>query len=176
MFWHYSTLVDALRNADPVNNNTPPEGGCYGGPGYNGKTVIDAGGTNPAETRKLLDPLLQECADLAKDNPNDETCALGQFLALLQIIGNAETDAILNQALVDMANLLALPGNEDLKKLSELWDYIPEDQKPDAGDLGTPKTITDGTPAKVISIETIDLKAKGPNYAYGRRNWIDIRQ
>ncbi len=31
MFWHYSTLVDDIRNADPTNNATPKDAGCYGG-------------------------------------------------------------------------------------------------------------------------------------------------
>ena len=179
MFWHYSDLVDKSRNEDPVNNPTPPEAGCYAGPGYGGKSGgIESNGANPAEVKNLLKPLLKECADLAESNPDNKTCLLGQYLNLLQIIGTAETEEIRNNALVDLANLLA--GTDELskkvKELNDLWEYIPDDQKPDIGDLGSPKTLIDGTPAKVISVETIDLKSKGPNYVYGRRNWIDLRQ
>jgi len=173
MFWHYSTLVDKSRNEDPLGNNTPPEGGCFSGPGYDGKTVIDIGGTNPAETRKLLAPLQAECNEPV---PIDgELCELGQYLNLLQQIGTAETEEKLEEFLSQLAELLEV-GSDDLKKLHELWDYIPEDEKPNPGDLGQPKTIADGTPAEVTSIETIDLEARGPNFVFGRRNWIDLRQ
>ena len=170
MFWHYSELVDRLRNSDPVNNHTPPEGGCYSGPGYGGKSGgIEGNGANPAEVKNLLDALQKECV-------NNDACRLQQFLTLLEQIGNAETEDKRNQYLADLANMLADPANADLKKLNDLWDYIPDDKKPQLGDGGTSKTISDGTPAEVVSIETIDLKARGPNYTYGRRNWIDIRQ
>jgi len=45
----------------------------------------------------------------------------------------------------------------------------------DDGDSGN-TTTTDGTPATVITIETIDLEARGPNFVFGRRNWVDIRR
>jgi hypothetical protein len=178
MFWHYSDLVDKSRNEDPEGNTTPPEGGCYSGPGYSGKTVIDIGGTNPAETRKLLQPLQNACnKPVAEpvDGEEPELCELGQYVTILERIANAETEDDLNQALLDLAALLER-ASEALKEAHDLWEYIPEDQKPSLGDLGLPKTIADGTPADVESIETIDLEARGPNFVFGRRNWIDIRQ
>jgi hypothetical protein len=167
-----------LRNEDPAGNKTPPEGGCFSGPGYSGKTVIDIGGTNPAETRKLLQPLQNACnKPVAEpvDGVEPELCELGQYVTILERIANAETEDELNQALLDLAALLET-ASEALKEVHDLWEYIPEDQKPSLGDLGLPKTIADGTPADVESIETIDLEARGPNFVFGRRNWIDIRQ
>jgi hypothetical protein len=171
IFWHYNALVDALRNADPVNNSRPPEGGCYGGPGYNGKTTIDVGGTNPAETRKLFDDLQDECEQLADSDP-DATCRLDRFVELRAIIENAETEDDLNQALLELANMLEDDTTGDLTKLNELWDYIPEDEKPGCSDCGP--TSTDKIPAKVKEFEAFVPEHTSPGLANGQLNWIDI--
>jgi hypothetical protein len=181
IYFHYAALVDGIRNSDPANNSTPPEGGCYGGSGYNGKTNIDLGGLNPAEYRKLVNPLQAQCAS----TPDGQTCGLDQYAALLQIIENPESDAQLNQALLDLANLLAT--NPELAEYVKYREYVSPkynygkdlldiDRKQIEGGGSDTSTNEDGTPADVTTIETIDLEAKGPNFVYGRRNWIDIRQ
>jgi len=187
MFWHYSDLVDKIRNSDPTNNSTPKDAGCYGGKAYSGKNTIDAGGLTQGEYQALTNPLLAECAQVAADNTangTSNTCDLDRYGQLLAIIDNAQSDAQLNQALLDLANLLA--NNAALAAYADLRNYV-GDKIPerflldidkgqiDDGDSGN-TTTTDGTPATVITIETIDLEARGPNFVFGRRNWVDIRR
>jgi hypothetical protein len=179
IFFHYTALVDGIRNSDPANNSTPPEGGCYAGSGYNGKTTIDVGGLNPADYKNLVDPLTAKC------ETNPDTCSLAKYTQLLQIIEDPESEAQLNQALLDLNQLLA--SDPALAQYVEYREYVSPkynygkdlldiDRKQLEGGTGSTPTNADGTPADVETIETIDLEAKGPNYAYGRRNWIDIRQ
>ncbi|MGB7933449.1 MAG: PilC/PilY family type IV pilus protein, partial [Gammaproteobacteria bacterium] len=179
IFFHYAALVDGIRNSDPANNSTPPEGGCYGGSGYNGKTTIDVGGLNPADYKKLVNPLNAQC------DADPASCPLQRYSELLQIIEAPESDAQLNQALLDLANLLATsPELAEYVKYREYVspkfnygkDLLDIDRKQlEGGGSGT-STNEDGTPLDVTTIETIDLEAKGPNFSYGRRNWVDIRQ
>ncbi|MGB7934194.1 MAG: hypothetical protein WCH04_18610, partial [Gammaproteobacteria bacterium] len=181
IFFHYSALNDGIRNSDPANNSTPPEGGCYGGSGYNGHTVIDVGGLNPAEYKSLVNPLNAQC------DADPDHCPLQRYTEVLQRIENAESDDDLNAALLDLANLLAEPGSESLAEYVKYREYVSPkynygkdlldiDRKQlEGSDSGT-STNEDGTPLDVTIIETIDLEAKGPNYHYGRRNWVDIRQ
>ena len=85
---------------------------------------------------------------------------------------------------LDLANLLAnnaaLAAYADLRKY--VGDKIPErflhdiDKGQISGGNSGNTSTTDGTPATVITIETIDLEARGPNFVFGRRNWVDIRQ
>jgi len=181
IFFHYSALVDGIRNDDPAGNSTPPEGGCYAGAGYNGHSTVDIGGLNPAEYKSLVDPLKAAC------EADPVNCALKQYTEILQRIENPESEADLNQALLDLANLLADPNNGDLAEYVKYREYVSPkynygkdlldiDRKQLEGGSGETPTNEDGTPADVTTIETIDLEAKGPNFAYGRRNWVDIRQ
>jgi hypothetical protein len=55
-------------------------------------------------------------------------------------------------------------------------DRLDIDKSEDGGGGGNQTGTTDATPASVTTIETIDLEARGPNYIFGRRNWVDIRQ
>ena len=187
MFWHYSTLVDEIRNADPAHNATPTDAGCYGGAAYGGKSNSDAGGLNPSDYLKLTNPLIADCAAVAMANAAKGTiipCDLDRFGNLLEIIDNAQTDAELNQALLNLAALLA--GNPDLAAYASLRDYVGRkvkesdrldiDKSEDGGGGGNETGTADATPASVTTIETIDLEARGPNYILGRRNWVDIRQ
>jgi hypothetical protein len=181
MFWHYSALVDVSRNSDPASSNTPPEASCYSGDGYNGKSVIDAGGLTLGEYQALTDPLVAECEALAESDP-DAICAISRFFQLQGLIENAESESELNQALLELAQLL--DSNALLKAYADLRDYvgdkIPEQNKLEGdkiqGDDDLQNDPGDGTPAQVTTIETIDLEARGPNFVFGRRNWIDIKQ
>jgi len=188
MFWHYSALVDEYRNADPTANQTPKDAGCYGGSAYNGKTVIDVGGLTSAEYMKLTDPLIDDCTQVAADNLANGTnnqCALDRFADLLKIIDSAQTDTDLNQAVYDLQAVLA--SDPDLAAYASMRDYIGSKVKEsdrfdiDKGDGGDGdgsdnSSDLDGTPNQTTNIETIDLEARGPNYIFGRRNWVDIRQ
>ena len=187
MFWHYSALVDEYRNADPASNQTPKDAGCYGGSAYNGKTVIDVGGLTSAEYMKLTKPLLDDCALVAANNLKNNTnivCDLDEFANILARIDSAQTDADLNQALFDLNALLA--SNPDLAEYAAMRDYVGSkvresdrvnvDKIDSSGSGSGNESSLDGTPNQTTQIETIDLEARGPNYIFGRRNWVDIRQ
>ncbi len=154
---------------------------------YSGKTNIDIGGLNPSDYMKLTNPLIADCAAVAAANEANGTnviCDLDRFGDLLEIIDNAETDDELNQALLDLAALLA--SNPDLAAYAKMRDYVGNkikesdrldiDKSEDGGGADNQTGTDDATPASVTTIETIDLEARGPNYIFGRRNWVDIRQ
>jgi hypothetical protein len=182
MFWHYSALVDELRNADPTSSSVPKDAACYAGNSYSGQTTIDVGGLTLGEYQALTDPLVDECDALALSDPN-AVCDLNRFFQLQDIIDNATSESDLNQALLELAQLL--DGNALLQAYADMRDYvgdkIPEQNKLEGDkiqgdDDNLQNDPNDGTPAQVTTIETIDLEARGPNFVFGRRNWIDIKQ
>jgi hypothetical protein len=125
---------------------------------------------------------VDECDALAISDPS-ATCDLNRYFQLLEIIDNATSESDLNQALLELAELI--DGNALLEAYHNLRDYvgdkIPEQHKLDGdkaqgGDDADTSSSDDGIPAQVTTIETIDLEARGPNFIYGRRNWIDIKQ
>ncbi len=181
IFWHYSALVDDLRNSDPDSSSTPKDAPCYGGGAYSGRTVIDEGGLTLGEYQALTNPLVEECEALAESDP-EATCDLNRFFQLLELIDTAESESDLNQFLLQLAALL--DGNAALKAYAEKRDYIGdkipeqnklEGDKSQGDDDDLQNDPGDGTPAQVTTIETIDLEARGPNFVFGRRNWIDIK-
>jgi hypothetical protein len=187
MYWHYSDLVDKIRNSDPDGNTTPQDAPCYGDPNYGGSTVIDAGGLTRGEYQALTRPLVDECDSFVPpaDEP-DAVCDLQRFGQLLAIIDGAGSEAILNQALLELAELLA--NNQALADYADMRDYagdkIPEQHKlaidqqqcegADCGDTNT--TSEDGTPNDIELYEDSTPELAGPNSVFGRRNWIDLRQ
>jgi hypothetical protein len=165
MFWHYSDLADELRRAPPAS--IP----CYGDSSYS-SAVNQEAGLNYGDYQALT----KDISDL-----------IDQYAALLKALQTAQAtgdENAINQALLDLGQLLA--DNPALAQYDKYRDYAPghvPEQKLldiDKGQLedggGDNSSTYDGTPADVTTIETIDLEAKGPNYSYGRRNWIDIRQ
>jgi len=182
MYWHYSDLVDKIRNSDPDTNSTPKDAGCYGGAAYSGKTTIDIGGLTFGEYAKLIDPLVDECEDLAVTDP-DTPCDLERFAQLLDVIDDADSEAALNQALLELAELLA--QNQALADYAAMRDYV-GDKIPEQKKLGidqqqndednTDTLGGDGTPADIETYEDTTPELAGPNSVFGRRNWIDLRQ
>ena len=188
MYWHYSDLVDKIRNSDPTGNTTPKDAPCYGGASYGGKTTIDAGGLTFGEYAKLIDPLVDECKtfDPTSDiniSLNKSVCDLERFAQLLDAIDNPDSDTALNQALLELAELLAL--NPDLANYASMRDYV-GDKIPEQKKLGidqqqndednTDTLGGDGTPADIETYEDTTPELAGPNSVFGRRNWIDLRQ
>ena len=167
LFWHYSALVDELRNADPAS--TP----CYGDPNYAGKVNIELGGLTYGEYKALTDPVLG---------------LIDQYAAALQALQAAQAqqdETAINQALLDLGQLLK--DNPDLAKYDKYRDYAPghipenkllgidkcqvdcgDDNNNDSSDLDRGPNPTGDAAGNQDS--------KGPNYSYGRRNWVDIRQ
>jgi hypothetical protein len=182
MYWHYSDLVDKIRNSDPDSTTTPKDAGCYGGDAYSGRNTIDAGGLTLGEYQDLTNPLVDECEDLALTDP-DKVCDLERFAQLLDVIDNADSEATLNQALLELAELLA--QNQALADYAAMRDYagdkIPEKHKLGIDQQQNPDDVTDtlsgdGTPADIETYEDTTPELAGPNSVFGRRNWIDLRQ
>jgi hypothetical protein len=166
IYWHYSDLADNIQRGD--TSSIP----CYGDPDY--------GSSLTQEERGLTLGQYQVWSDALKDS-----YALGEFARLLTIINaTATSEASLNQALLDLADLLAT--NPLLAEYAKYRDYVPGSVIPEQHLLDIDKNLNDGgnensstvdaVPADVVTIETIDLESLGPNAVLGQRNWIDLRQ
>ena len=185
MFWHYSDLNDGLRNADPLSNTTPLDTPCYGGANYKSALTKERGGLTLGEYLYLTNPLTEECDAFVPTDPDDPTdiCDLERFGQLLAEIESSEGDE-LTALLQELADLLAEEGNEKLALYAKYRDYapghVPEQHllpwDVDPTDPDREKSGDDAIPAKVISIETIDLETKGPKTKEGTVIWTDIRQ
>ena len=184
MYWHYSDLVDKIRNSDPDSNTTPKDAGCYGGAAYSGKNTIDVGGLTLGEYQALTNPLVEECKDFDPEaDPEKTVCDLERFGQLLDIIDDADSETTLNQALLELAELLA--QNQALADYAAMRDYV-GDKIPEQSKLGIDQqqsedevadtTSGDGTPADIETYEDTTPELAGPNSVFGRRNWIDLRQ
>ena len=120
MFWHYSALVDELRNADPAS--TP----CYGDPNYASKVNIELGtGLTSVEYTALTRPVL----DL-----------IDQYTTLVCSIKNAKTEVDLKEAMLPLAELLY--ANPDLAQYHRYRDYAPG-HVPESRLLDIDKGLTD---------------------------------
>ncbi len=106
MFWHYSALVDEMRNADPAS--TP----CYGDPNYAGKVNIELGGLTYGEYKKLTDPILEPGR---RNTPRP--CRRWKRRR------RYSDEAAINQALLELGQLLA--DNPDLAQYDKYRDYAP---------------------------------------------------
>jgi hypothetical protein len=172
MYWHYNELADQLRTGDPAS--TP----CYGDSNWKSRINIELGGLTLGEYQALTDPLLAEC----ESTPDGEECTLDTFVGLLGQIESTEDEDDLNALLLAMADLLA--NNPDLALYAKYRDYssghVPEQHllpwDVDPTDPDRKKSGVDAVPAKVISIETIDLETKGPKTKEGYFIWTDIMQ
>jgi hypothetical protein len=165
MFWHYGALANDWRRGTIAS--IP----CFGDSNYQSAEGQEQKGLNNGDYQKLAGPVLDQ---------------IDAYAAALQALKTARTqqdEGGVSQALLALAQLLA---NPDLAQYDKYRIYAPghvPEQKLldidkgqlDAGGSGNRSTY-DGSPADVTAIETIDLEAKGPNYFYGRRNWVDIRQ
>jgi PilY1 beta-propeller domain len=161
MFWHYSDLADELRRAPPAS--IP----CYGDSSYSSAVVQEAGlnyGDYQALTKNILD-------------------LIDQYAAALQALQAAQDETARNQALLNLGQLLK--DHPDLAQYDKYRDYapghIPEDKLLDI-DKGQLDNSNDENSHNLDKSPNSagdaggNMGAKGPNYSYGRRNWVDIRQ
>jgi len=165
VFWHFSAFADDIQRGDPAS--IP----CYGDASYNSVVTQESRGLTQGQYQEWYDAL-------------NGTEALAQYAALLRTINGDPPEDLLNQALLQLADLLA--SNDVLREYAKYRDYVPGSVIPEQHLLDIDKNMTDGgntntstydaVPGSVISIETIDLESLGPNAVLGRRNWIDLRQ
>ena len=151
---------------------------CYGASNYNSAFVNELGGLNKAQYDQLVKFLkeneeLQDAyaaALLALDNASTDeeiVAALQNLQAIFELIAGGK-----GQDAYSMGYYHILKNYAHGEKFTNL-DLLDMDkslfQPPPAVDLSI-----DGTPADVQDVELDLLPAAGPNFAPGRRSWIDV--
>ncbi|HAJ93242.1 MAG TPA: hypothetical protein DCO71_11625 [Gammaproteobacteria bacterium] len=165
IYWHYSDLADNIQRADTAS--IP----CYGASNYDSALTQEERGLNLGQYQVWANAL-------------DGTKALADFVDALKALNAATSEAMFNQAMLALNDLLAT--NALLREYAHYRDYVPGSVIPEQHLLDIDKNLadggntnsssTDGIPTDVITIETIDLESLGPNAVLGQRNWIDLRQ
>jgi hypothetical protein len=166
VYWHYGDLADNLRRGDP--SSIP----CYGASSYGGALTQELGGLTLGEYNDLLDGITSDLIDAYAQALQDLKDALE---------GNGDVD----QALLKLAMLLE---NEALKAYHDYRRYAPghipeqhlinldKGQVDDDVDAPDNDSTVDGAPVDIETREDTDTTGIGPNFAIGRRTWIDLRQ
>jgi len=177
VYWHLGDLADGLQRG--TNASVP----CYGDPSWSSVWT--------QETRGLT---LGQYKDLYEDIETNKPLVLAAYddavRALRAALAGGDETAI-NQALLELGKLLA--ANPDLAIYDRYRDYAPgvipeqqlreidQDLTDDPDDPNSDPSVEDGTPAQVDDLTTgpgtsLNRDILGPNFAIGRRTWIDLRQ
>jgi len=157
IFWHYSDLADNLRRGAP--SSIP----CYGDSSYNAALTQELGGLTLGEYNDLI-----TAAGISNINQ------YAAKLEALQLALDSGDEADINQALMDLATLLA--GNDALKEYVRYREYAPG-HVPEQHLLPLDKGLGSGgnTPANDVEVKPLlDRSTLGPNLTAGRRTWIDL--
>jgi hypothetical protein len=157
IFWHYSDLADNLRRGAP--SSIP----CYGDASYNSALSQEIGGLTLGE--------YQDLTSAAGTSAIEEYAA---YLETLQLALDSGDEDKINQALMDLATLLA--GNDALREYARYREYAPG-HVPEQHLLPLDKGLDSGgnTPAKDVEVKPLlDRSTLGPNLTAGRRSWIDL--
>ncbi len=174
LYWHLGDLSDGIQRGAPAS--VP----CYGDPSWSSVWT--------QETRGLT---LGQYKALYEDIDEDVLAAYDAAVIALEgaLAGGDETAA--NQALLELGKLIA--EDEDLALYHRYRDYAPgvipeqhlreidQDLTDDPNDPNQDPSVEDGTPAEVDDLTTgpgtsLNRDILGPNFAIGRRTWIDLRQ
>jgi len=167
MFWHFSDLADNLRRAPPAS--IP----CYGDSSYNSALKQELGGLTYGEYKCLTTGVGgQDCGNGIGD-PSNQDSLYSQYVRALDKVQGATSEGELNQALLDLANLLK--DNPDLAKYDHYRRYAPG-HVPEQHLLPIDKDLlgTRGSPAARIQSRSSERVHLGPNLTAGRRSWIDL--
>jgi hypothetical protein len=173
-YWHLGDLSDAVQRGAP--SSVP----CYGDPNWNGVWSQETRGLTEGQYEALY-------ANIDADvlAAYDEA-----VLALRAALAGGDETAI-NQALLELGKLL--DGNDKLAAYDRYRDYAPgvipeqnlreidQNLADDPNDPDDDPSVYDGTPAQVDDLTTgsgtsLNRDILGPNFAIGRRTWIDLRQ
>jgi hypothetical protein len=174
MYWHLGDLSDGIQRGSPAS--VP----CYGDPSWSSVWTQETRGLTLGQYKALYEDI--DASVLA-----DYDAAVIELEAALA--GGDETAT--NQALLELAKLL--DANPDLAIYHRYRDYAPgnipeqhlrkidQDNIPDPDDPDDNPSGDDGTPADVDDLTTgtgtnLNRDILGPNFAIGRRTWIDLRQ
>lgn len=171
VFWNFGDMWEFQQAGQPIQ--------CYGTSFYNAALTNEIGGLNSAQydglvallrdNQALLDEYKTQIAILLDDNSTEEAVRLA-LLRLAAIFDNQSGSWGRHQVLTlaDWHRLRSYAHGDKFKL--DLLDIDRELFEPDTGI----EVEVDGTPANVQDIELDLLPAAGPNYAPGRRSWIDI--
>mgnify|MGYP001550285830 FL=1 len=174
MYWHLGDLSDGIQRGSPAS--VP----CYGDPSWSSVWTQETRGLTLGQYKALYEDI-------------DASVLAAYDAAVLELedalLGDDET--AINQALLELGKLLA--ANPDLAIYDRYRDYAPgnipeqhlreidQDKIPDPDDPDDNPSGDDGTPAEVDDLTTgtgtaLNRDILGPNFAIGRRTWIDLRQ
>ena len=174
VYWHLGDLSDGIQRGAPAS--VP----CYGDPSWSSVWTQETRGLTLGQYKALyedIDGTVLAAYDAA-------------VLALRAALAGGDETAI-NQALLELGKLLA--ANPDLAMYDRYRDYAPgnvpeqhlreidQDLTDDPNDPDVDPSVEDGTPAQIDDLTTgpgtsLNRDILGPNFAIGRRTWIDLRQ
>ena len=170
VFWNFGDMWEFQQQGQGVK--------CYGASAYNAALVNEIFGLNSGQYNGLV------------SNLRIDDALLADYEAALAALANAQTEAELTAALLNLAALfnrvagswgahgvLTLADHYRLRGYAHQaqfnLDLLDIDRQifepPPPVDVGI-----DGTPANVSDIELDLLPAAGPNYQPGRRSWVDL--
>jgi hypothetical protein len=170
VFWNFGDMWEFQQAGQGIK--------CYGAPAYNAALVNEIFGLNSGQYDGLV------------SNLRIDDDLLSSYEAALAALANAQTEAELTAALLNLAALFdgvaGSWGRHDVLTLADHYrlrgyahqaqfnlDLLDIDRQlfepPPPVELGI-----DGTPANVEDIELDLLPAAGPNYQPGRRSWVDL--
>jgi len=173
-YWHLGDLSDGIQRGAP--SSVP----CYGDPNWNGVWSQETRGLTEGQYAALYDDIDEEVLAAYDAAVLDLRAALA-----------ANDEAAINQALLKLGKLLA--ADDDLAAYDRYRDYAPgvipeqhlreidQNLADDPNDPTDDPSVDDGTPAQVDDLTTgsgtsLNRDILGPNFAIGRRTWIDLRQ
>ncbi|RKZ99547.1 MAG: hypothetical protein DRQ45_08520 [Gammaproteobacteria bacterium] len=174
MYWHLGDLSDGVQRGSPAS--VP----CYGDPSWSSVWTQETRGLTLGQYKALYEDI--DASVLAAYD--------AAVIALESALAGGNETAI-NQALLELGQLIA--ANPDLAVYHRYRDYAPgnipeqhlrdidKDNIPDPDDPDDNPSGDDGTPAEVDDLTTgtgteLNRDILGPNFAIGRRTWIDLRQ
>ncbi len=178
IYWHLGDLSEGVQRGDP--SSVP----CYGDSSWSSVWSQETRGLTQGQYQALYDDIL------------DETLAAydAAVLALRAALA-AGDEAAANQALLDLGEMLDPDVDKDgkLARYHRYRDYGPgavpeqhlrkidQDLTDDPNDPDDDPSVDDGTPGQVDDLTTgpgtsLNREILGPNFAIGRRTWIDLRQ
>ena len=179
VYWHLGDLSDGIQRGTPAS--VP----CYGDPSWSSVWTQETRGLTLGQYKALYENI--------ETNKPGVLEAYDAAVVDLRAALAAGDETAINQALLELGKLLA--ANPDLAKYHNYRDYAPgviPDQHlrkidqdladdPDDPNNNDNPTGDDGTPALVDDLTTgtgtaLNREILGPNFAIGRRTWIDLRQ
>ena len=178
LYWHLGDLSEGIQRGDP--SSVP----CYGDSSWSSVWTQETRGLTQGQYQALYDNI-----------DEDVLAAYDAAVLDLRAALAAGDEAAINQALLELGELIDPENDPDglLARYHRYRDYgpgaIPEQHlrvidrnlTDDPNDPDNDPSVDDGTPGQVDDLTTgpgtsLNRDILGPNFAIGRRTWIDLRQ